>query len=910
MLTVLPLRGPESSAAYHRAFLVATSVYAVAVSAYVLADGGRSAGERLTILGLVGLVVLRAWWTGNRRPPSVVGDAAELTAMGTLAALLGSLIPILGLLLFAWCTRVAQGRRDMARAAAIYGGAYLIALAGAWDSPSVGFATVAIAAPLVGLHPFAAGWLLQALEAAERATRREEVLAASSTELGTARTLEDLDAAVGAALDRLTQLTDDATAFFARTDETAATVEIAQTRGDGAEGLRGTRIDVGELRTALDHLERRGVRSTLVLGPQSARSLGRQWGVELPQGHLTLGLVVVASQLSGVVAVGTPEVLGSNDRDALAALASEIGLVLDRLHLLEALEGSERRFRALVEHSSDLVLEVDRAGTIHLASAQARSLLGTAPEGLRGTCLFDLVHQDDREHVQHLLTEPGRRATVSAEWRFRHRDGHWIDTETALSDRRDDPDMADYVLTTRDVSERKALQRELSHQAFHDTLTGAANRALFAERLGHALERRAATNATAAVFFIDLDGFKRVNDQYGHSFGDRVLVATTDRVRTTVRTQDTVARLGGDEFAVLLEGLADAADARRIADRVAEVLARPMELDGVSVRCRASVGLAFLRPEDRDVEAMLRRADLAMYQAKAAGPGTVVEHSARLEDATRTRHALENDLHAAIPQGEIAVWYQPLVTVEDGTVVGLEALARWNSSRHGQVPPGVFIPLAEEIGLIDEIDQHVLGVACRDLAGWRVHHPDLTVSVNVSARNLESDGLVTAVEDTLADTGLPGQALVLELTETAIMQYPATAGAVIEELRSRSVRVALDDFGTGYSALGHLARFPLDQLKIDRVFLTGAQGGERGEQMLTAIVELGRRLGIDTVAEGVEESHHRDALVEARCKFAQGYLFGGPAPAETIAGRLQLVGGAGSSSRRPARRVPIEHPGG
>ncbi|SCX59530.1 diguanylate cyclase (GGDEF) domain-containing protein [Klenkia marina] len=433
-----------------------------------------------------------------------------------------------------------------------------------------------------------------------------------------------------------------------------------------------------------------------------------------------------------------------------------------------------------------------------------------------------------------------------------------------------------FLRGARLLEQQAELRTQLETRAFHDVLTGLPNRALLDDRTTHALARSLRSGTAPVVLSLDLDGFKAVNDTLGHPAGDQLLRQVAARLVAHVRSADTVARLGGDEFAVLIEPLpGDGPDRHReLAERLVEAIGAPYELEGRTVRVGVSVGLVRAEDDGSSTSATLMRdVDTALYRAKDGGKGRVAVFAPTMRTELLLHTQLRDDLSTALPGGQLRVVYQPVVDLDHGGLQGFEALLRWEHPELGTVLPSVFIPVAEETGAIVEIGRWVLREACAAAVGWRAHHPDLTVAVNLSVRQLQSPGLVADVATALADTGLPPAALCLELTETALVVDPDQAAAALEDLRALGLRIAVDDFGTGYSSLTHLRRFPVDVLKIDRSFV-GALGSDRSAAPLVdGLLELARVMGLDVVAEGVESADQRDHLLTEGCRTAQGWLF-------------------------------------
>jgi diguanylate cyclase (GGDEF)-like protein len=406
---------------------------------------------------------------------------------------------------------------------------------------------------------------------------------------------------------------------------------------------------------------------------------------------------------------------------------------------------------------------------------------------------------------------------------------------------------------------------EAMREAYRDSLTGLPTRMLFLERLERSLGER----AQLVVLFIDLDRFKTVNDCLGHRAGDELLTEVAERIRETLRASDLAARLGGDEFAVLLEASAD--DGCRTAERIAARIAEPFLIAGRTVYIGASVGVAPWMGKGIKAAALVSNADVAMYRAKKAGSGRVAVFEPAMLTAVVTQLDLQMDLRNALAGKQLLVNYQPIVRLATGELSGVEALMRWRHPTRGLVPPDVFIPIAEQIGLINELGRWVLAEAVMELAELRRSQPELTVSVNLSPRELADPALVARVVETLAAAGLPGCALTVELTETALMTDPASAMRVLRSLRELGVRISLDDFGTGYSSLSYLRQFPVDQLKIDRTFVADVCESTEGRALVQAVIDLARALHLEVVVEGIEDAKQLRQLISMGCRLGQGY---------------------------------------
>jgi diguanylate cyclase (GGDEF)-like protein/PAS domain S-box-containing protein len=564
-----------------------------------------------------------------------------------------------------------------------------------------------------------------------------------------------------------------------------------------------------------------------------------------------------------------------------------------RADIAFAKAASQQRFAAFLQHSSDVVTVLDADGIVRYESPSAKRVFGYEPGEMLGTELKDLLHGEDRRRVFEAVIEAaaaGNATGIVVEARVRHADGSWRHTETSVSSLLDDPDVQGVILNTRDITERKELEAALSHQAFHDSLTKLPNRALLKDRIDHAVARAARRQRALAVLLLDLDGFKAVNDSLGHAAGDELLTAVADRLADCIRPTDTCARLGGDEFAILLEDLASPNDWQVVANRMLEALRRPFGLNGKEVFVRASIGVAMRGEGGEDADELLRNADVAMYMAKSQGKNRFEAFCPTMHSEMLRRLDLEADLRRAIEAGgEMVLHYQPTVVLQTGEIAGVEALVRWNHPERGLIPPLEFIPVAEETGLIVQLGEWVLREACMQAVAWDAaatgitrREPPMTMSVNLSARQLQHESLVASVRAVLDETGLEPSRLILEITETAVMNDHVSTIVRLQQLKDLGVGLAIDDFGTGYSSLAYLRRFPIDVLKIDRSFVDGVTEGSQKAALLRTIVELGRTLNLKTVAEGIEEHEELDQLRSLECDLGQGYFFARPLGADVV----------------------------
>ena len=434
------------------------------------------------------------------------------------------------------------------------------------------------------------------------------------------------------------------------------------------------------------------------------------------------------------------------------------------------------------------------------------------------------------------------------------------------------------LLTSRDATHRKDIEEQLRRLAFHDPLTLLANRALFRDRVEHALAVSKRSDRGVAMLFIDLDNFKTINDSFGHSEGDRVLCATAQRLVQCTRSGDTVARLGGDEFAVLLENLVSQEPVVEIAGRIVNALHEPFPFLGSDLRISASIGVAFATPDD-GVEEMLRNADVAMYSAKAQGKGRFAIFVAEMPDVANKRLQVEAELAQALTDDQFLLHYQPIVELRSGYLLGVEALVRWRHPQRGLVAPGEFLGIAEDSGQMIALGRWVLRQACAEVKAWQARLPEgrqVRLAVNMSVGQLRDSDLVADVTQALLESQLDPGCLVIEVIEGVLMHNTESMLAKLNQLNKLGVRIAIDDFGTGYSSLAYLHRFPIDIVKIDRSFIEQLGGAEDGAELARAIITLGDTLGLEVIAEGIELEHQQRELIELGCVAGQGYFYAKP----------------------------------
>ncbi len=583
--------------------------------------------------------------------------------------------------------------------------------------------------------------------------------------------------------------------------------------------------------------------------------------------------------------------LPSDTLTILEAMAALVSLAFERMELSMILyeRRSEAKFRSLVQNASDVILIVQADGTLSAETPSVSTVLGYVRETVEAKRMGDLLHPDDATPALALVESmmSGRRmGGARAEWRVRHADGRWLVMEVTGSDLSADVHIAGVVLTLRDVTERKNLESELRHRAFHDGLTNLANRDLFNDRVERALGRRERQATSVAVLLLDLDDFKLVNDTFGHGAGDELLMQVGSRLTGLLRDGDTAARLGGDEFAICAEFDGSETDAvTALAERVLDVFGSPFAVADTDMNTSATVGIASARSSSESNAAdLLREADLALYAAKNAGKRTFRFYEPSLQEAVLMRVQERTELEQGITRGELLVYYQPIVELRDGRIAGVEALARWNHPERGVLLPSEFIPIAEESGLIVPLGRWVLDRACADLSRWRRNNPiahQLRMSVNVSPRQLHDQYFVKMVDEVLAEYGLDPGVLTLEITESALLEGEDSVLLLLDSLQARGITLALDDFGTGYSSLSYLHQFPLGTIKIDRAFVRDMDKGN-GMALLDTIVSMGRNLGLLGIAEGIEIPSHVSQLELLGCKYGQGFLFAHPLPADAL----------------------------
>ena len=709
-----------------------------------------------------------------------------------------------------------------------------------------------------------------------RALGRERALRVAGASVASAVNVDDAGSAVAAAAADLIGPRPQGEALLAVRDDGIFRA-VGATSGD----LAGRMSQFGEMAESwLSQL--RGPGPHLV----RAASLGERAGDLAAFDSVLLCPLTLQDRPSGDPLIGVLAVFG-RDR-ALAALsgtfellAHQAAMAVERLMLSQEVirQGSEAYFRTLVQDASDVILIVDYDARIRYATPSAKSIFGDV--GVEGRPLWDIVGFGEPDAAMAWMRDCAGKEPYE-DLRITHRDGAAVEVEVRCSDLRRDRTVGGMVLTLRDVTERRQLERELKYRAFHDALTGLANRVLFQDRAVHAVALARRNGRTAGMLFIDLDDFKVVNDTMGHSVGDELLVAAGRRLSAQMRESDTAARLGGDEFAVLLEDVADSAVVETFAERIVHAFGEPFALAAGSVVTTATIGVA-TTDDAADADELVRHADLAVYAAKAAGKRQWRRYREVLGEGMIRRRELQAAIDEAIATSAFTLAYQPIVELTTGEIAGFEALVRWPHPRWGMIQPNQFIALAEETGHIVPLGAWVLQQAASDIVQWQRRVPrqkPLYVSVNVSARQFRDPGFVASVRRVLATSGLAPSALLLELTESVLLRRDDGTRADLRELKGIGVRLAIDDFGTGYSSLSYLRELPIEVVKIDKSFVDGIAISEQRLALAEAIVQIANTLGLTVMAEGIESEVQRDLLMSMGCRFGQGYLLARPVGAD------------------------------
>jgi PAS domain S-box-containing protein len=566
----------------------------------------------------------------------------------------------------------------------------------------------------------------------------------------------------------------------------------------------------------------------------------------------------------------------------------------------------DQLFQLITENAADMIAVVDNDGNRLYNSPAYTRVLGYLPEELNSGSSFDQIHPSDRDRVE----QAARKARTTGQgqrldYKIRHKDGSWrILESTASPIRNADQQIHGLVIVNRDITDRKRAEEALEHSAFYDGLTDLPNRILFADRLQHALMRSLRhSDYKFAVLFIDIDGFKVLNDSLGHSAGDELLIQIAKRLTANFRDTDTlarsaapdsqpsqngVARLGGDEFTVLLEDVFNPSDAIRVAQRIQAKLATPFDIKGQQIVIAASIGIALSGSSYSGAEELLRDAEIAMYRAKQAGKARCEVFDPAMHSTALQRLRLETDLRRGLENGELLVYYQPIISLDTGRIMGFEALSRWRTPE-GLVPPAEFIPVADETGLILPLNRALLREACDQLGKWQSQFqcdPPLTMSVNLAPRQFNQPELPDEIATVLHETGIRPSALNFEIMETVAMGDADRGLSILTDLKALGVRLSIDDFGTGYSSLSRLPRFPVDTLKIDRSFIVNMSQDHESREIVRLIIMIAHSVGLKVVAEGTETKDQIGELKNLGCEMAQGYFYSPPVDAQAAFGLL------------------------
>ncbi|MEO5702879.1 MAG: EAL domain-containing protein [Gammaproteobacteria bacterium] len=584
-----------------------------------------------------------------------------------------------------------------------------------------------------------------------------------------------------------------------------------------------------------------------------------------------------------VSATYTPHVNSEGDIYGTVVLMNDI---TEQLNMKDALRESGERFRFLAESMPQKIFTARPNGNVDYVNPQWISFTGLPVDEIKDSCWARLVHSEDLEETlrswQHSI-DTGEAFQLEHRFRMANDMYRWHLT-CAQAMRDENGKIIMWVGSNTDIEDYKRAEDTLRYSASHDALTGCPNKALFLGLLERSISRaQRRSDYSFAILFLDLDGFKNVNDRLGHMLGDQLLIAVAERLSATLRDGDTLARFGGDEFTILIEDIRDISEAIDVAERIKHTLGRPFMLQGQEVFTGISIGITQSTPGVTKAEDIVREADIAMYRAKALGRSGYEIFSREAHANNSRLGELEGDLRRAVEHHELLFHYQPIVSLESRTITGVEALARWQHPQHGLIPPSEFIPLAEETGLICRISEHLLHIACAQLKSWQAAgYPQLTVAVNCSALQFEDKNLAGLVKGVLDKTGLEPQSLVLEVSETLVMKYQDTSMAVLKELNALGVKIAIGDFGTGYSSLFYLKRFPIDTIKIDRSFIKDMTGHKGDAEICAAIIAMSHKLGLGVIAEGVETEEQLTMLRNLNCNMIQGYLFSKPLEAHAL----------------------------
>jgi diguanylate cyclase (GGDEF)-like protein/PAS domain S-box-containing protein len=881
--------------------LLLASALANSVGALVVAAGSVTALPLLYIAGLAAPLVLTVTWLSIYRRDrfGVAEDIAIAAAMSVFALAVEtrwSTVVIALLTAGVFFGAVYGSRR---RVLARTGLLSVVALVQGW-SDATAFTMSAVIVGGFFLVAYLLHGMVDAVDRYERTARREQVLAATGLDLVVA---SDMAAIAAATVDGGHALC----AHLPGVRVSLAISECSQPKppifvvlgsaGRLADEMLGTFFGAGQLVPEGQELaDQRLLRTGWTVEPAEPAATGSAAAsgaaalrrAALVEGEALVTRISVAGDARGVFIVESSEPIADELPAAIRALATQAALAIARIDLAhDTVEReSAARFQAIVQSSSDIISIVSADGRIRYQSPSVLQIFGHRADALIGQPIATLIHPGDFLAVdtEFRLVAAEAGSSRVCELRLRHVDGSWRHTETRITNMLHEPAIEGIVLNTRDVTERHTLEAQLRHQAFHDSVTGLANRALFTNRIEHSLAAAKRDMSTVAVLSCDMSGLKRVTDSMGYTTGDAALIMVADRLRACVRGHDTVARMGGEEFAILLDRLASPADATLAMERIMTLLNRPLQLPGAQVELQPNIGLVVSVGGGESAEDLLRNGALAMHQARIKEGGFALFDPEMHADAIR-RIEVESQLRTAIEQRQFMMYYQPTIDLQTGRLTGVEALVRWQHPRRGVVPPMEFIPLAEETGLIVPLGQWAIQEACRQVRIWQDEIPadePLALNVNLSARQLRHPNIVRDIADALDASGLLPSRLILEITESVLMIDTAATLHRLFQLKSLGVRLAVDDFGTGYSSFAYLRRFPIDILKIDKSFVDGVATEPTASALVDAMIRIGKTLRLETVAEGVERLEQADQLRTLQCDIGQGYLFSRPMPSEAV----------------------------
>lgn len=554
-------------------------------------------------------------------------------------------------------------------------------------------------------------------------------------------------------------------------------------------------------------------------------------------------------------------------------------------------EGQRARFQALIENSHEAIGLINPRGEITYTSPSIARISGYLPEELTGLNISVFIHPQDIFVVNQSIGESMQKAgsTGMAEFRFRHKDGSWRWLESTWLNMTENPAVGSVVANVRDITERKEHEKTITHQASHDALTGLPNRQEFAPRAEQALEQAKRNNHRIAVMFLDMDRFKNVNDRLGHSTGDILLKVVASRIDSCLRAEDIAARFGGDEFLILVNEIRSGKDAAAVAGKILRAVNLPVKIGAQTLYPSVSIGVAMYPNDGLDLESLKKNADIALYRAKENGRNRFSLYDHSLNDLHEAeRFTLENELRQALQLNQFVVYYQPIISLKKSKLVAVEALARWAHPQRGLLLPAEFISLAEETGLISELDKIVLRQVCQQAKEWQeMDLPKFRVAVNLSAQHFSEADFVSGVAGALAETGLMGDTLEVEITESLAMSNLELTRLNFRDLKKLGVRIIIDDFGTGYSSLNYLKRFPIHGLKVDRAFVKNCITSPADTSIVKAIVAMAQAMSLKVTAEGVDEPTQMGFLNSLGCDSAQGFFIAKPMPAKDLPGWIK-----------------------